>query len=80
VIHQPTSDGSGKAVQSRHCPRNCKRQQRSARFKPLFHKGTGRRGTESKDEGGRMKDEVKAFKNNEKHSFHPSSFRLHPCF
>src|ERR1051325_8185382 len=26
-----------------------------------------------------MKDEVKAFKN-EKHSFHPSSFRLHPCF
>src|SRR5215213_6298990 len=26
-----------------------------------------------------MKDEVKAFKK-EKHSFHPSSFILHPCF
>src|ERR1051325_3061995 len=33
----------------------------------------------SKDEGGRRKDEVKAFKTG-KHSFHPSSFILHPCF
>jgi hypothetical protein len=32
-------------------------------------------GPKEKDEGGRMKDEVKAFKN-EQHSFHPSSFIL----
>src|ERR1051325_2199519 len=32
-----------------------------------------------KDEGGRMKDEVKAIKT-VKHSFHHSSFILHPCF
>ena len=34
---------------------------------------------ERKDEGGRMKDEGKAFKA-VKHSFHPSAFILHPCF
>src|ERR1051325_2770504 len=31
----------------------------------------------NKDGKARMKDEVKAFKH-EQHSFHPSSFRLHP--
>jgi hypothetical protein len=33
----------------------------------------------SKDEGGRMKDEVKAIKTGQ-HSFHPSSFILHPSY
>jgi hypothetical protein len=60
VIYQPTSDGTGKAVRSRHCPRNCKRPKNSARFKPLFDlKREGAEG-KGKDEGRKVKDESKA--------------------